>query len=106
MALDHYDKDSFDQKVLKSDKLVLVDFFATWCGPCKMATPVIEELADEYKDKLVAGKVDVGEEQELAGQYGVMSIPTVILFKGGEEVDRMVGFPGKDGYEQLLKKHL
>lgn len=106
MALDYFDKDSFDQKVLKSDKLVLVDFFATWCGPCKMATPVIEELADEYKDKLAAGEVDVGEEQELAGQYGVMSIPTVVLFKDGEEVDRLVGFPGKDGYKQLIEKHL
>lgn len=94
---------NFDEQVLKSDKSVMVDFWATWCGPCVMAGPVVDELANEYKDKYVIGKLDVDANQETAGKYGVMSIPTVILFREGKEIARKVGFAGKKMYEDLLK---
>jgi len=84
--------------------MVMVDFWAEWCGPCKMAGPVVEELSEELKDKLLVAKLDVDAEPELAGKHGVMSIPTVILFKDGKEVGRQVGFAGKPGYMQLLAK--
>ncbi len=83
-------------------KPVLVDFYAEWCGPCKMAAPIIEELVEEYADKAVIAKVDVDAQNPLAGKYGVMSIPTVIVFVNGEEVDRKIGFAGKQGYVQML----
>ena len=102
----HFTKDNFDQKVLKSEKPVMVDFFAIWCGPCKMTGPVIEELAQEYKTKAVIGKVNIDDQEELAKKHSVMSIPTVLVFKNGKEVERIVGFPGKEAYENLLKKHL
>ena len=105
MAMMLTDKD-FEAKVLKSAKPVMVDFFAEWCGPCKMAGPIIEELSQEYKEKLDIGKVDVDANKEYSGKYGVMSIPTVIMFKDGEEVDRMTGFKGKEGYEEMIKKVL
>lgn len=105
MAVVFTDKD-FEEKVLKSDKPVMVDFSAEWCGPCKMAGPVIDELAEEYKDKMIIGKVDVDADKITAGKYGVMSIPTVIIFKDGKEVERMSGFNGKEGYENLIKKVL
>ncbi len=105
MAVMFTDQD-FEAKVLKSDKPVFVDFFAEWCGPCKAAAPIVDELAEEYKDKVVIGKLDVDSNQATAGKYGVMSIPTVIMFKGGEEVERMSGFAGKEGYEKLIKKVL
>lgn len=92
----------FDEKVKKG--VALVDFWAEWCGPCKMAGPVIEDLAEEYAGKLLVAKLDVDAEPEVAGKYGVMSIPTVILFKDGVEVGRQVGFAGKPGYVQLLAK--
>ncbi len=94
----------FEEKVLKADKPVLVDFYADWCRPCKLAAPIIEALAGEYKDKVVVGKVDVDGNTQAAGKYGVMSIPTVIMFKGGEEVERKVGFVGRAGYEEMIKK--
>lgn len=94
--------DNFEDKVLKSDKPVMVDFWAPWCGPCQMAGPVVDELADENKGKIVIGKLNVDDNQGTAGKYGVMSIPTVILFDKGEEVARKVGFAGKVMYESLL----
>jgi thioredoxin 1 len=103
MPAAHFTNDDFEEKVLKSDKPVMVDFFAEWCGPCKMAEPVIDELSDTYQDKVVIGKIDVDENNETAGKYGVMSIPTVLMFKDGKEVARKVGYGGKQGYEELLK---
>ena len=95
--------DNFDKKVLDSKLPVFVDFFASWCGPCQVAGPVVDELADEYSDKAVIGKLDVDESPKSAQKYGVMSIPTAIVFKNGKEVKRAVGFPGKAGYEELIK---
>ncbi len=106
MSAQHFSDQDFDEKVLRSDKPVLVDFFADWCGPCKMAAPIIDELAGEYEGKAVVGKVNVDENTQLAAKYGVMSIPTVIMFKDGKEVDRKIGFAGKEGYESLIKSAL
>lgn len=100
----HIDQEQFEEKVLKADKPVLVDFYADWCGPCKAAAPVLDELADEADGKYEVIKVNVDENQELSQQHGIMSIPTVMLFKDGKEVDRQIGFAGKDGYKQLIAK--
>ncbi|MBP9670037.1 thioredoxin [Candidatus Woesebacteria bacterium] len=94
---------NFADDVLKSSEPVMVDFWATWCGPCVMAGPVVDALADDYKGKIKIGKLDVDANQDTAGKYGVMSIPTVILFKDGKEVARKVGFAGRPMYENLLK---
>lgn len=99
------DKDNFDE-VLKSDKPVLVDFWAEWCGPCRMVAPVIEELAEDYDGKAVIGKVNVDEEGELALRYGVVSIPTVMIFKNGEAVDKIIGASSYDEYAEALDKYL
>ncbi len=96
----------FEEKVLKSNLPVLVDFWAAWCGPCKMAEPVLEELSDQYKDKLLFAKVDVDANQQHVSKYSVLSIPTTILFKGGQEIGRQIGFAGKQAYEDLIKKAL
>ena len=93
---------SFDEVVLKSDKPVLVDFWATWCGPCRMLGPVIEELATEYEGRVVVGKVDVDNNQEFAAKYGVRNIPTVLVFKYGEVVGRQVGVAAKKTYTDAL----
>lgn len=89
----------FDAEVLKSEKPVLVDFWATWCGPCMRQAPIVEELAAEGYS---VGKVDVDQQPDLAGQYGVMSIPTLIVFKGGKEVHRVVGLTAKNDLKRLL----
>lgn len=94
---------NFDEQVLKSDAPVMVDFWATWCGPCQMAGPVVDQLATDYLGKVKIGKLDVDANQKVAAQFGVMSIPTVILFKNGKEVARKVGFAGRPMYENLLK---
>jgi thioredoxin 1 len=106
MATQYFSDQDFQEKVIKNEKPVMVDFYADWCGPCKMAAPIIEELSEEYKDKAVIGKLDVDEHTQTAQQYGVMSIPTVIMFKGGEEVGRKIGFAGKAGYVDLLQEHV
>lgn len=95
---------NFADEVTKSDMPVMVDFWATWCGPCVMAGPVIDSLADDYKGKVKIGKLDVDANQATAQQFGVMSIPTVIVFKDGKEVGRKVGFAGRPMYEDLLSQ--
>lgn len=97
------DKD-FEEKVLKSKTPVLVDFWAEWCGPCKVAGPVLEELSEEYKGKVDFMKVNVDENQETPPKYNILSIPTTVLFKDGKEAGRQVGFGGKKPFEDLLKK--
>ena len=102
MAAIHLTKTDFDEKIKTG--IVMVDFWAEWCGPCKMAAPVIDGLADEYAGKVTVAKLDVDTEAEIAQKFGVMSIPTVIIFKDGAELSRQVGFAGKQGYLDLLKK--
>ncbi len=104
MALLHFTDQTFDQEVLKADKPVLVDFFADWCGPCRMVAPVIEELSGTYDGKVLVGKLDVDANPKVAGDYRVMSIPTVIVFEKGKEVSRQVGFAGKEGYIKMLEQ--
>ena len=99
-------KANFDQEVLQSDKTVLLDFYADWCGPCRMLGPVIEQLAGQYEGKAEIGKVDVDEQGELAMRYGVMSIPTVIFFKDGKEIDRKVGVMPAGAFTQVLDQNL
>ena len=94
MALEITDA-TFDEVVLKSSQPVLVDFWAEWCGPCRMVGPIIDELSQDYEGKAVVGKVDVDNNQEFAAKYGVRNIPTVLLFKNGELVDRKVGVSPK-----------
>ncbi|OIQ21722.1 MAG: thioredoxin [Flavobacterium sp. MedPE-SWcel] len=93
---------TFDEVVLKSDKPVLVDFWAAWCGPCRMVGPIIDEISKEYDGKAVVGKVDVDAEQEFAAKYGVRNIPTVLVFKGGEVVGKHVGVSPKNTYTEAI----
>ena len=94
------------ESFLGEKKVALVDFWATWCGPCRMLGPVIEQLAEEYDGRASIGKVNVDEQNSLAQQFGVMSIPTVVLFENGKEVDRRVGAMPADEYRKLLDAHL
>lgn len=95
---------NFEAEVIKSDIPVLVDFYATWCGPCKMVAPIIAEIADEYKGKAKVCKLNVDEQTALANKYGIRSIPTIMLFKNGEVVETMVGFRQKDAIVAILDK--
>ncbi len=99
-------KDNFDEIVNGTDKPVLVDFWASWCGPCRSVAPVIEELAQEYDAKAVVGKVNVDEQNELSGKFRIMSIPTIMLFKGGQAVDKIVGARPKSDFAKMIDKNL
>lgn len=101
----HFDKESF-QKTLSEGKLMMVDFWAEWCGPCQMLGPVIEKLAERYEGRAVVGKVNTDEEQELSMSFGITGIPTVIFFKDGKEIDRLVGVMPPDAFIQVLEKNL
>lgn len=94
----YIDKENTEENVIKKDNVVLLDFFAPWCGPCRMLGPVLDELADKYKGKAVVAKCDTDQYQELAVKFGVRSVPTVIIFKNGEVVDTTVGVKPKDYY--------
>lgn len=102
MSIKILTKDNFESEVINSDKPVLIDFWATWCGPCKMFAPTVEEFANEHDD-VVVGKVDIDNEPELATKYGVMSIPTAVLFKNGEPVSKSVGLVPKSKLEEMIK---
>ena len=96
------DSESFDSVV--SNGKVLVDFWAAWCGPCRMVGPIIDELSEEYEGKAIIGKVDIDSNQQYAAQFGVRNIPTVLVFKDGELVDRKVGVSSKNDYAQAIDK--
>ena len=101
----HFDQETFDA-ALAEGKLMMVDFWAVWCGPCRMLAPMVDDLAEKYAGKVVVGKVNVDEEQELAIRYGVMSIPTVIFFKDGKEIDRKVGVMPPEAFTKVLDANL
>ena len=102
MSILHIGKDNFEELVLKSEKKVLLDFWAPWCGPCKMIGPIVEEIAEE-NEHIAVGKINVDEEVELAIQFGVTSIPTLVVMEKGEKVGQLIGYRPKDDILKLLK---
>lgn len=93
---------NFEEQVLQSDKPVLVDFWAEWCGPCRIVGPIVSEIGDDYKDKVVVAKIDVDNNPEVTNKYGIRNIPTVLFFKNGEVVDKQVGAVQKSSYTSKL----
>ena len=106
MAVITLNEENFDKEVLQSDIPVLVDFWATWCAPCRMIAPVIDAIAEEYEGRLKVGKVNVDESSSLAIRYGIRAIPTLILFKDGKVVEQLVGVQPKDTIKSIIEKHL
>lgn len=99
----HFDSQNFENEVLNNKNFVLVDFFATWCGPCQMLSPVIDEISEDPELNLTVGKVDIDKCQDIAQNFGIQSIPTIILFKAGQEAKRIMGFVPKENLkEQIL----
>lgn len=93
---------NFEELVTKSDKPVLVDFWAEWCGPCRMVGPLVEEISNEYQGKAIVGKVDVDNNPEISMKFGIRNIPTILFFKGGQQVDKIVGAGAKSAMTQKL----
>ena len=102
---EHFTQASFEAAIA-GDKPVLVDFWATWCGPCRMIAPVIEEISAQYAGRAIVGKVDVDDEPGLAQRFGVMSIPTLVVLKGGKVVETAVGARGRDAVAAMIERHL
>ncbi|WP_297135309.1 thioredoxin [Terrisporobacter sp.] len=96
----------FYNKVKTSDKLVVIDFFATWCGPCKMLTPIFESLGNEMSDKVDFGKIDIDKSLEVAQEFNIVSVPTIIIFKNGKMIEKMVGFSPKEQLKHKIQAHL
>jgi thioredoxin 1 len=103
--LKKFEEASFDQEVLQAEGPVLVDFYADWCGPCKMMSPVIHEIAATYVDRIKVGELDVDANGDIAVRYGVMGIPTLGVFEGGKLVDRLVGYPGPNGVKDFVERN-
>jgi thioredoxin 1 len=104
MADKTFTDSNFKSDVLESSTAVVVDFWAPWCGPCRIVSPTIEELAKDYEGKVAVGKMNVDDNPQTAGTYGVMSIPTVMIFKGGQPVKAIVGAQGKDAYQRAIEE--
>lgn len=102
----YLDEKNFEEEVLKSSQPVLVDFFATWCGPCKMVSPLLEQISEEMADKVKVCKIDIDQSPEIASKYGVMSIPTFIMYKDGKDVAKNVGAMPKTGIEDFINNNL
>lgn len=106
MAITHLYNDNFAEIVQGSELPALVDFWATWCGPCRMIAPIVEEISDEYDGRLNVFKVDVDEAEQVAMQFGIMSIPTLMIFQDGEEQERIVGYRSKEDLVAIVEKYL
>ncbi|MBU4345954.1 MAG: thioredoxin [Candidatus Omnitrophica bacterium] len=106
MSLTHLTDDNFKKEVLESDELVLVDFWATWCGPCKMIAPILEDLAQDYDKKIKIGKLNVEDNSKIASQYGIMSIPTLMLFKKGKVIEQVAGVISKSQLKKKIEANL
>ena len=103
MSVLNVTSENFENEILKSEKTVLIDFYADWCGPCRMMSPIIDQIAEEMQDKIKVGKVNVDENQELAMEYGVMSIPTIVILENGEVKNTLVGVRDKNEIKEILK---